>query len=297
MKVWRLTISTAAAEDVDPRNFCIQRNIMGVGWAVEPDGPVTWNEYEALGRKRYRERGHKGWWPALNAMHNRIEKGDLCWTRDWHGQYYLGLVDDPWEYRADAAHRRADVVNVRPCAWLRAGTVDAVPGKVVNSFRASRALQQVKGKPVRQYSQVLYNDLSGEGVFELEEPPSDILSFLLPEDVEDIVALMLQEEGYRLIPSSSTGRTMRYEYVLFDRVTGKKAVVQVKTGGASLRPDEYASLGDEVILFTVDGQYPGPTVENVRCLERGSVTHFVWDRLPIMPKRVKVWVERLNHHK
>ena len=294
MNIWRLTISTGAEEGVDPREFCVVRKMMGVGWAVDPDGPLTWEEYEALGRQKYHEQGDKGWWPALNAIHNRAEKGDLCWTRDWHGRYFLGLVGEPWEYRADAHHRRADVVNVRPCTWVEAGTVDAVPGRVVNSFRASRTLQQVTGTPVREYSKVLYNELTGEKIFEVSDPPTDILSFLLPEDVEDIVALMLQEEGHRLIPSSSTGRTMRYEFVLFERLTGKKTVVQVKTGNEPLRPDEYADLADQVVLFTVDGNYPGPQRENVRCLDRGSVTEFVWDQLPIMPQRVKAWVGRLK---
>lgn len=36
--IWRLNIKTDADEGVDPRMFCIDRNILGIGWPV--DSPV-----------------------------------------------------------------------------------------------------------------------------------------------------------------------------------------------------------------------------------------------------------------
>jgi len=46
--VWRLNIKIAASEGIDPRMFCINNNILGVGWPVEFDGEVDWNTYYKL---------------------------------------------------------------------------------------------------------------------------------------------------------------------------------------------------------------------------------------------------------
>ena len=41
------------------------------------------------------------------------------------------------------------------------GTVEMVPGRVVNSFRASAALQRIKGDVPLKYSEYLYNTITG----------------------------------------------------------------------------------------------------------------------------------------
>ena len=122
MNLWRINIKTDAAEGVDPRRFCLDRNILGVGW------------------------------PG--------------WTRDWDGNYYLGRVAGAWQYRAAPEHTEADVVNVRCCHWRSVGTVDSVPGKVFNSFRAGRTLQAVHDETVLPYLKRLFNS-NGEAVYDL----------------------------------------------------------------------------------------------------------------------------------
>ena len=68
MRIWRLTISTKPKEGIDARMFCIQNNFIGVGWQVDQDAPMDWQTYYRLGNEMYRERGHEGWWPAVNAI-------------------------------------------------------------------------------------------------------------------------------------------------------------------------------------------------------------------------------------
>ena len=62
--------------------------------------PWTGDKYQALGTAEYYDQGDKGWWPAVNAIRYRMAEGDLCWTRDWDGNYYLGRVEGAWQYRA-----------------------------------------------------------------------------------------------------------------------------------------------------------------------------------------------------
>ena len=107
MNVWRITIKTDAVEGVDPRRFCLERNILGVGWPVDGPQSLDWDTYHALGTAKYYDDGDKGWWPAVNAIRNRMTEGDLCWTRDWEGNYYLGRVAGRMGVPGDAgAHRR-----------------------------------------------------------------------------------------------------------------------------------------------------------------------------------------------
>ena len=86
MNVWRINIKTDSAEGVDPRRFCLDRNILGVGWPVGERESLDWDKYQALGTAKYCDKGDKGWWPAVNAVRNRMAEGDLCWTRDWDGK-------------------------------------------------------------------------------------------------------------------------------------------------------------------------------------------------------------------
>ena len=170
MNIWRMNIKTDAEEGIDPSKFCIRRNILGVGWQVNEDVLIDWDAYYAEGKKKYYEKGDRGWWPAVNAIRNRMAFDDLCWTRDGDGNYYIGKIVGEWKYCSDVDFRRADVVNVRPCKWFPTGGVDSVPGKVLNSFRAPRTVQAVYDETVSFYSKFIYNKLSEKDALRFVQP-------------------------------------------------------------------------------------------------------------------------------
>ena len=295
MNIWRLTISTDAKEGVDPREFCIDRSILGVGWPVAASDPLDWETYERLGTEEYYNREDKGWWPALNAIRNRMREGDLCWTRDWNGQYHLGRVDGPWEYRASSEYTDADVVNVRSCRWVSVGTEDSVPGKVLNSFRARRALQAVHDETVRFYSMLRYNQALGHEVYALSEstPRLDLFALVSPEDCEDIVGLYLQEaHDYRLIPSTCKFDTFKTEFVL--RKKGGIALAQVKQGEGTLDRSEFEydqGKPCDWFLFTTGGHYQGAESPHVHCLDPDSLREFAVANVELMSERVQRIIE------
>jgi hypothetical protein len=291
VRVWRLNIKPDASEGVDPRLFCITNNILGVGWAVECDEPVDWDKYYALAEDVYYNKGDRGWWPAVNALKNRMNINDLCWTRDWSGVYYLGQILSDWIYRGDHDYREADVVNIRQCDWKPVGEVDSVPGKVVNSFIPRRTVQAVDDDSVRLYSQFLFNSLSGRVEYSLPTVPADLYALISSEDCEDLVGLFLQEKGYRIIPSTCRADTAAYEFVLKHTVTGTSAVAQVKQGNVTLNFDDYySSLPREVYLFTLQGEYTGTRTSNVNCIDPDELKAFAFSRQDIMPDRVKTWI-------
>jgi hypothetical protein len=119
-----------------PSDFVLKKSI-GVGWSAGTDDEtLDWSAYYAKARRLYYSMGKTGgdsWWTATNALHNRVQKDDLCWTRDELGLYYLGRVTGEWQYRNTLAHSAAEIVNVRRCEWQQAEAVDDVPSEVVQN--------------------------------------------------------------------------------------------------------------------------------------------------------------------
>lgn len=294
-KVWRLNIKPSASEDIDPRMFCIKKNILGVGWSVEFDGNVDWETYYKLAMESYYNQGLKGWWPAVNAIKNRMKIDDLCWTRDWNGIYYLGQIVGDWNYRGEKDYRQADVVNIRKCDWKRVGTIDSVPGKVMNSFIPPRTVQAINDESVLIYSQFLFNELSGQAIYPLPNKSVDLFSLISAEDCEDLVGLFLQEKGYRIIPSSCRADTAAYEFVLKHSETGNAAVAQVKQGYVDLSVDDYKMLPTEVFLFTTHGNYKGGYSENVHCISPEEIETFASNRQGVLSDRVKTWISIIEN--
>lgn len=289
--VWRLNIKTAAKAGIDPRRFCLERGILGVGWQVEQTGDITWTSYISEAKPLYKSSG-RSFTVAMNALKHRMAIGDLCWTRDHDATYYLGIVTSDWRYESGQAHRDADVANVRSCLWLRAGTVDVVPGRVVNSYISGSTVQKVNGNDVRAYSEYLANKLSGELHYCPSSPDKSFLGLLSSDDCEDLVPMYLQKEhGYLVIPSTCKADTAAYEYVLRHSITGGKAVAQVKHGAVDLDKAAYSDIDANVFLLTTRGKYVGVDAANVSCISPESATEFAVKNYNLMPARIKSWID------
>lgn len=288
--IWRLNIKPETNGNTDPRKFCIDKNILGIGWPVDSNDTIDWNTYYKLAEEKYYNKGDKGWWPAINAIKERVEINDLCWTRDWNGSYYLGRIKSDWRYEPGKDYTSVGIVNVRDCDWKRIGTVDSVPGKVVNSFISGRTIQVVNDASIETCSTFLYNSNSNDFHYQLTKVTTDLLSLISNEDCEDIVGLFLQEKGYRIIPSSCKNNTAAYEFVMKHISTGKSAVAQVKQGEIDLDINLYSSLPCEVFLFTTKGKYEGSPAKNVICIQPDEIRLFIKSHHKILPDKLKHWI-------
>ena len=290
MKVWRLNIKTAAKSGVNPRQFCLKNNFLGVGYAISQTGEVDWQSYIKEAKVKYKGWG-RSFTAAINAVKHRMNINDLCWTRDHDGNYFLGVITSDWEYKNTEEHLSADVVNIRHCKWLPVGTVDAVPGKVVNSYISGSTVQQVKGEEVRVYSQYLANTLLKENLYSIQTT-ENILSLLSSDDCEDLVALYMQKKhGFMVIPSSCKKDSAVYEYVMKHPETGRKAVAQVKHGAVDLNMNKYHEVDADVFLLTTKGQYKGESAPNITCLQPENLTPFATENYKLMPDSVQNWLD------
>lgn len=290
--LWRATIKTAS-QDGKAFEFCQQNKILGVGWCLRdennvPYTPTSIEECEAKGREQYDS--SRGFVIAIHAM-KEIAVDDLIWTRH-NGIYYLCRVLSTWKYNCDAAHVYEDVINYVDVEFHEVGTVEMVPGKVVNSFRASAALQRVKGDTMLQYSEHLYNAMTGTQVYpDCVVPKEEILDFLQPEDVEEAVSLYLQmKKGYLIYSSTNKLDTQTYEFVAVAKDGSHKAYPQIKTGNVSLDGDDYRNLtagGNKVFLFTVNGEYYHTA--GMEIIDKTELIDFMSQNQSILPGRIRQW--------
>ena len=225
--------------------------------------------------------------------------GDLCWTRDWDGEYYLGRISDEWEYRSTKEHMEADIINVRPCDWLQIGSPDSVPGKVLNSFRAGRTVQAVHDNTAKKFSKFLYNKKSNSREYDLgDKRELNLFDLIAPDDCEDIVGIYLQKKcQYTLIPSTCKKDTVKKEFVL-KNVKGEKAFVQVKQGAVELDRNQYhrenSNANFKWFLFATSGNYSGNEVDYIDCLDPLEIENFAFNNRDLMSDRVQNWIELIN---
>lgn len=89
MYVFRIHIrpSGGSADMQRTFDYCLREGVLGVGWRT-PSGRNTrdWDEY-------YQEASHEhGNLAGCKYIHDWIDPGDLVWTRDPFGNYYLARV-------------------------------------------------------------------------------------------------------------------------------------------------------------------------------------------------------------
>jgi hypothetical protein len=275
--------------DVDPLEqiaYCQRHELIGLGWGVEGDSPKTFDDYARFAGRRHGKE-------ALISPRrlSGLKNGDLVWLRDLQGVYWLAEVAGPWRYSTRG--RAVDVYNYRKARWIKIGTEERVPGKVVNSFIRGATLQRVADPPARRLTRVLFARATG-----LPEPAGaptleQVLHSLLGAyDLEDLLAVYLQaEHGYMALPASRRTDTPGYEYVLCHRDDGHRAVVQVKSGDARVDLSRLpVDSVDRAFAYAAGGGYDGPRARNLEIVEDGPLLRFMRERQRLLPPRVAEWV-------
>jgi len=208
----------------------------------------------------------------------------------------VGKVISGWEYFASDEARSADIVNIFRCEFVAIEDVDQVPGKVIANFRASRTIQSVSNVDIEHYTRWLWNKLSKSNYFELNcnDRRNSFFDYLNDEDIEDIIFVKLQLDGWIVIPGSRKKDTMKYEFYLIHRDTGERAIVQAKSGNTKLTPSNWIKWKERVFLFQSNGLYEGITSDKVTCLNPETVSKFVVENLELLPAHLGYWAEYSN---
>lgn len=293
MALWRINIKTDARPGCNPRSYCLDHNLAGVGWRVADSGgnpPRDFEHYLELGREEY---GDRSWTTATQIMGKRMAAGDLCWTRN-AGLYYLGKIEGAWRYLSGEEADAQDIHCVRTCWWQKIGTVEAVPGAVERAFGPPRAVQQVDDPTAEAYSRYVYAGLTGDPA---NDHPTiskhDLFALMSPSDHEDLAALYLQvEHNLSVVPSTVRRATSTYEWVMINRLTGERAVVQVKSGNSRTDIPEFAHSGLRAFLVEADvNEADEKLPEAVTRITRNQLLDFGRRHPKLLTTRIKNYVE------
>lgn len=230
---------------------------------------------------------------AFNVFWDAAE-GDLFWTRDLEGSYWICRVIDKAQTKYDYS---MDIGAVLPVVAYKVGL--QVPGQIKASFNRPRGgiAEGLYDDIIIEYSKHIYNVLSGTEKYEYERLEGSILDNLPDFDLEELVIAYLQivKNFYVLsnsIANKSTTIKIECELMSRDLLNKKKAVVQVKGGktksidAISYKP--YADDGYEVYLYA-------PVIDNIdvvpNCYEitKESLLDFYKKYKDVLPESITRW--------
>jgi hypothetical protein len=296
---WKLNIITASDPGADPRQLCIHdEKIVGIGWPVYTTrDTLTSKQYLKQARTEY-TKGKSNMPSAINAIVDRMNIDDLVWTRDWQNNYFLGRVTSQWRYEKGGKWKINNIHNARDCEWHRVGEEDKVPWAIVRQFSRGTLTQLGEAtERMTSFSQATYNKITESTHYKLKNlSRTDLLDYIGAEGCEDIVALYLQvKHNYYLLPSSCKATTKHIEFILI-HTSGKKAVVQVKSGDVELDASKYIQKeGDEAFLLTTSGKYKNEGARNVTCLSKDVLLDFMLEHHKIQSGEMKTWLSFLSN--
>lgn len=270
--------------------YCLEEQVLGVGWQTYSDKVIsTWDEYEAEANQQHDDLSR------VRYLKDNVEEDDLIWTRCPGGHYYLAKVASEWEYFTNDRAKDADIVNVVRCEILKVPAIDAVPGKVVACFRATKTIQRINGSHVQQYSQHLWNTLSRTSHYlPAESVNGSVFPFLGSDETEDIIFIYLQTQGWLVVPNSRKADTMSFEFYLIHRETRERAVVQIKTGDSFLNVDEWKGRTERVFLFQSNGLCLGDSDPAVVCISPAEIEAFMVENRDLLPASTVYWMDHVG---
>lgn len=283
--LWRLHIRPkgGACDARLSTQFCLDRNIIGMGWAISDNASgrsVDWEWYKSAAEGRF---GTDKSWHSVWNLATEMQLGDLVWFRHTDGVYYLAEVTGSWEYAHVEENIPADIINFRPARIVKVGLADSVPGAVCSAFVPAKTLQRIGAAHMAEYSAWLVGRESPSLV------GSDLLAFLSPTDLENLLCVFLQVQGWMIIPGTRRADTPHYEFVLLNRETGQRAILQAKSGKAEICAIDYE--GDtHTFLFAASSVYGMRIPPNVSVISRAEIDAFVRGKPHLLPPAIVNWI-------
>jgi len=238
---------------------------------------------------------------------SKLEPDDLIWARDLNGIYYLCRVTDkPRHFDCTADRFRLDIGAVIDVEVLKAGS--SIPGFITSRFYSTNGsqptLQAINNNHMLEYSQRLYNQLSGTERYPSAATKYDIFELLDAWDLEELVIDYLQVKyNYYLSKNSITRQdsTVKIECELFPRKfprngpSRKSAVVQVKVRRDTSQPwdyydNYYFNENKEVFIFYADEDYSGYRKE-IHTISRKELCDFIREHRSMLPGCISRWCD------
>jgi hypothetical protein len=273
------------------RTFALENGVVGAGWGLNnsiersplPDLCTDANLYLQHARSVFPN--DHSMESAADIFGFQMQVGDFCWMYVTHtGEYWCCRIDGGFEYRIGGDFDAHDLHITRRCTWRRAGAADAVPGVVRRAFAGQfGAVSSIVTNATTAIE-------AAELLFHLRNPipNGDLFAIAGPEDLEDLVALYLQEQGWRVFPSTAKTSMASYEFVLTHRETGKRAGVQVKSGNVGFLDQHVAQDFEVFFVFMANSTaVVAGTDPRIKRIGQDEIATFARRYWTLLPRRLQ----------
>ena len=291
--VWRIRMRSGmkGVDHAAARTFAVENGIVGAGWGLNdapepsplPDLCSDVNLY--LKHAKLVHPDDNNLEVAAEIFGSRMQVGDFCWMYATHtGEYWCCRIEGGFEYRTGGNFDAYDLHMTRRCTWMRAGAADAVPGVIRRAFAGQfGAVSSIVTDATTAIK-------AAEFLFRLTQPVlnGDLFAEAGPEDLEDLVALYLQEQGWRVFPSTAKTSMASYEFVLVHHETGKHAGVQVKSGNVDILDQHVADDFDVFFVFMAKATaVVAGTDPRIKRIGQDEIVAFAKRHWTLLPRRLQ----------
>jgi hypothetical protein len=307
MQTWKLSLKPSCNPGYDPFDYCKENNFISLGWAHYYSDRPSATTIEEAKEAAYTYNKVASWPSALRTLMEKVEIGDHVWIHQ-RGKYFLCKVIEGFAIGA-AIHEEFeenDLGHARRAIWVEVPQ-ELISGTVQRGTIAKRMIQRIYlSEKEAEYNELLFKNLSANSTWRpeindtqfpaiLSKPDSRDTTFSLmtPDDVEDMVAMYLQDKGWKIIKSTCFRSKPEYEFSMLHS-SGQYGAVQVKSGKypAQLAPSSFqdeAAKGTQVFLFsTHPSAYPGPSVNNVSTISKEDLFSWMQSNSWAIPTPLKV---------
>ena len=300
--LWRtkLRSSVPGIDHGEQVAHCVDRGLIGIGWRIDELASGTPLEVVC---QTIEDNPAEGWGRGAAQTVRRFGTeaaiGDFVWTRDTSGRYLLCKITGDYRYDISEASKLADVHQVRDVAWAPRPLNDLeVPGGVIRRFVGiGSSFSRIHDDGARLLTPYLWEKLHDRPLPELALTPNEVLvSHLDPYDVEDLVYVWLQvARGYVALPRARQRDTPAYEWTMIHRDSGRRGIVQIKTGS---EPVDLQALADaraddqtDTYAFATCGSYRGDPSVVDEVVGSDTLLSFAAEHPGLLPLRVRAWFE------
>ncbi len=284
MNTWKFTIKPQSERGYSAYEFCKENSYLGVGWSKAYEKPLS-SPNNLKDAKKLVKNKYKKWPYQLKHLLESVKKGDHLWVHK-KGKYYLCVAEEQILYgeKIDKNFINYDLGHVRKVKWIEVPEV-FVTGKIQRGTIAQRMIQKIKmSEKENDYSKLLAKELSANKNWKpnidekylkgkIEEVENfHLFSMMSPDDLEDIVAMYLQDKGWYLLKSTCFRSKPFFEFSMLNK-KHEACYIQVKSGNSpnKLSPVDYKKHVEKnsvIYLFSTHKEaYEGDSVDGVIPIE------------------------------
>ena len=305
MQTWKFSIKPDSDNGFDPFLKCRELGLAGIGWSLgyEEQQPKDFDEAKELIKKHWETSEIP---QQINTLFYDIKPGDHLWMQKY-GHYHLCVAGEKKYIAREICDdfRRYDLGHAIAAKWIEVPD-ELVCGSVQRGTIARRMIQRINLSDVEiKLNQCIEANIGTNPAWfpsiksatfsnVLETIAEESLFGLMsPDDIEDIVASMLQTEGWLLIKSTCFRSKPQFEFSMINS-SGITGLVQVKSGNwpSPLNPldyKEYLRDSNKIFLFsTHPTPYQGESVEKIICLTKSEIVEWMKKNCTLLTPTVKL---------